>query len=110
VACREEKWIPPRRARCAALVIAVQSADTGRRKQMEIKVLGPGCAKCKQTEKIVKEAVAAAGVEASVEKVTDVMAIAGYGVFGTPAVVVDGVVKSVGKIPKKDEIIEWLTK
>ncbi len=77
---------------------------------MEIKVLGPGCAKCKQTEQIVKAAVAAAGVEASVEKVTDVMEIAGYGVFGTPAVVVDGEVKSVGKVPKKDEIIGWLTK
>jgi small redox-active disulfide protein 2 len=77
---------------------------------MEIKVLGPGCAKCKQTEQIVKDAVAAAGVEASVEKVTDVMAIAGYGVFGTPAVVVDGEVKIMGKIPKKDEVLGWLTK
>lgn len=77
---------------------------------MEIKVLGNGCAKCKQTEQIAKEAVAAAGVEASVEKVTDVMAIAGYGVFGTPAVVVDGEVKIVGKIPKIDEVIDWLTK
>ncbi|WP_319408291.1 thioredoxin family protein [uncultured Desulfosarcina sp.] len=77
---------------------------------MEIKVLGPGCAKCKQTEQVVREAVATAGVEAMVEKVTDVMAIAGYGVFGTPAVVVDGEVKSVGKIPKKEEIIDWLKK
>ena len=77
---------------------------------MEIKVLGPGCAKCKQTEQIVREAVAAAGVEAMVEKVTDIMEIAGYGVFGTPAVVVDGEVKSVGKIPKKEEILDWLKK
>lgn len=77
---------------------------------MEIKVLGPGCAKCKQTEQIVREAVAAAGVEAMVEKVTDIMEIAGYGVFGTPAVVVDGEVKSVGKIPKKEEVLDWLKK
>ncbi len=75
---------------------------------MDIKVLGPGCPKCKQTEKVVKEAVAEAGVPADVEKVTDVMKIAGYGVFGTPAVVVDGEVKSVGKIPKKDEVLSWL--
>jgi small redox-active disulfide protein 2 len=88
----------------------IQTAVIERRTQMEIKVLGPGCAKCKQTEQIVKEAVATAGVEASVEKVTDVMAIAGYGVFGTPAVVVDGEVKSVGKIPKKDEVLDWVTK
>jgi small redox-active disulfide protein 2 len=75
---------------------------------MDIKVLGPGCAKCKQTEQIVKEAVAESGVAATVEKVTDVMDIAGYGVFGTPAVVVDGEVKSVGKIPKKTDVLEWL--
>ncbi|BBO74469.1 redox-active disulfide protein 2 [Desulfosarcina widdelii] len=75
---------------------------------MEIKVLGPGCPKCKQTEKIVMDAVAESGVDATVEKVTDVMEIAGYGVFGTPAVVVDGDVKSVGKIPKKEEVIGWM--
>lgn len=75
---------------------------------MEIKVLGPGCAKCQQTEKMVKEAVAEAGIAADVEKVTDVMKIAGYGVFGTPAVVVDGEVKSVGKIPKKEDVMAWI--
>jgi small redox-active disulfide protein 2 len=68
---------------------------------MDIKVLGPGCPKCQQTEKVVKEAVAEAGLDAQIEKVTDTMEIAGYGVFGTPAVVVDGEVKSVGRIPKK---------
>jgi len=75
---------------------------------MEIKVLGPGCAKCEQTEKVVKEAVAESGVEANVEKVTDIMKIAGYGVMGTPAVVVDGDVKSVGKIPNKEDILNWI--
>jgi small redox-active disulfide protein 2 len=76
---------------------------------MEIKVLGPGCPKCHQTEKIVKEALSEAGVEASVEKITDVMEIAGYGVFGTPAVVVNGDVKSVGKIPSKEDVKSWLS-
>ena len=75
---------------------------------MDIKVLGPGCPKCQQTEKIVKEAVAEAGVDAQVEKVTDTMEIAGYGVFGPPAVVVDGEVKSVGKIPKKQDVMGWI--
>jgi len=75
---------------------------------MDIKVLGPGCPKCQQTEKIVKDAVSESGIEATVEKVTDVMEIAGYGVFGTPAVVVDGDVKSVGKIPPRARLIEWL--
>jgi small redox-active disulfide protein 2 len=75
---------------------------------MNIKVLGPGCAKCRQTEKIVKEAVAEAGVTATVEKVTDLMKIAAFGVFGTPAVVVDGEVKCVGKIPTKEDVKGWL--
>lgn len=75
---------------------------------MEIKVLGPGCPKCDQTANIIKEVLAEAGVEATVEKVTDVMEIAGYGVFGTPAVVIDGEVKSVGKIPAKDDIKSWI--
>ncbi len=77
---------------------------------MDIKVLGPGCPKCSQTEKVVKEAVAEADVEARIEKVTGAMEIAGYGVFGTPAVVIDGEVKSVGKIPKKADIKSWLSK
>ena len=75
---------------------------------MEVKVLGPGCPKCQQTEKVVREAIAEAGVDVHFEKVTDTMGIAGYGVFGTPAVVVDGDVKSVGKIPQKKEVKIWL--
>jgi small redox-active disulfide protein 2 len=75
---------------------------------MDIKVLGPGCRKCETTARNVKDAVAQSGVDATVEKVTDVMEIATYGVFGTPAVVIDGEVKSVGKIPAVDEIKTWL--
>ena len=75
---------------------------------MEIKVLGPGCAKCQKTEEVVQEAVVESGVDANVEKVTDIMKIAGYGVMGTPAVVVDGDVKSVGKIPSKEDIKSWI--
>ena len=75
---------------------------------MDIKVLGPGCPKCQQTEQIVKDAVAESGVDASVEKVTDTLAIAEYGVFGTPAVLIDGEVKCVGKVPAKEEIKNWI--
>ena len=77
---------------------------------MEIKILGPGCAKCHQVEKIVQEAVAETGTAANIEHVTDFKRIAEYGVFSTPSVVVNGEVKSVGKIPKKDEIKAWLKK
>lgn len=77
---------------------------------MEIKVLGPGCPKCQQTEKVVKEAVAESGVDAQIEKVTNVLDIARFGVFGTPAVVVNGEVKSVGKIPSKEDVKNWVKK
>lgn len=77
---------------------------------MDIKVLGPGCPKCEQTVKVVNEAVAETGVAAKVEKIKDVMQIAKFGVFGTPAVVIDGDVKCVGKIPSKDDVKKWLGK
>jgi len=75
---------------------------------MEIKVLGPGCPRCEQTKKNVADAVAEAGADANIEKVTDIMEIAKYGVLGTPAVVVDGEVRCAGKVPKKDEILKWI--
>ena len=77
---------------------------------MEIKVLGPGCTRCQTTAKNVQDAVAESGVDADIEKVTDTMKIASYGVFGTPAVVIDGQVKCVGKIPTKEEITDWIKK
>jgi small redox-active disulfide protein 2 len=77
---------------------------------MEIKVLGPGCPKCVQAEKIVKDAVEESGVQATIEKVTDIMEIAGYGVFATPAVVVDGDVKCVGKVPTAGMVKSWVEK
>ena len=77
---------------------------------MEIKVLGPGCPKCEQTEKLVKEAIKESGVQANVEKIKDIMEIAKHGVFMTPAVMVDGEVKSVGKVPSKEDIKGWITK
>jgi small redox-active disulfide protein 2 len=77
---------------------------------VDIKVLGPGCAKCQQTEKVVKETVAETGVSATVEKITDIRKIAEYGVFGTPAVVVDGDVKCVGKVPSKQDVKKWISK
>lgn len=75
---------------------------------MEIKVLGPGCAKCSEVQKIMQAAVDEAGVTATIEKVSDFQKIAGYGVFSTPAVVVDGQVKCVGKVPSKTEAVAWL--
>lgn len=76
---------------------------------MEIKVCGPGCASCEKTEKIVRAAVAAKGIEASIIKVTDFQEIAQLGIFSTPAVIIDGKVKSVGNIPKQSAVEDWIS-
>jgi small redox-active disulfide protein 2 len=91
-------------------VLATNLDKRSKEEIMDIKVLGPGCPKCQQAEKNVKEAVAESGVDAKVDKVTNILEIAKYGVFGTPAVVVDGQVKSVGKIPSKEEVKTWIVK
>ena len=76
---------------------------------MEIRVLGPGCAKCRTLFVEVQKAVAASGVEAEVEKVEKLDEIISYGVAMTPGLVIDGVVKSSGRLPRRDEIVDWLT-
>lgn len=71
---------------------------------MEIKVLGPGCPKCIKLEENVRAAVSELGIEAAIEKVTDVMEIAKAAVFVTPGLVVSGKVVSSGKLLTKDEV------
>lgn len=75
---------------------------------MIIKVLGPGCTKCKEAEVLVKNVVAEQNSAATVEKVTDLQEMMRLGVLSTPAVVIDGVVKCTGRIPTKEELIGWL--
>jgi len=75
---------------------------------MEIKVCGPGCADCTKAEEVVKEAVAESGITAEVEKVTDFAEMARLGVLSTPAIVINGQIKCVGKVPSKKEVLEWL--
>lgn len=75
---------------------------------MIIKVLGPGCAKCKEAESLVKAVVAEKNSAATVEKVTDLQEMMLLGVMSTPAVVVDGVVKCTGRIPTKAEVAAWI--
>ena len=75
---------------------------------MEIKVCGPGCANCTKAENVVKEVVATAGIEAQVYKITDFAEMAKLGVLSTPAIVIDGEIKCVGKVPSKSEVMEWI--
>ena len=71
---------------------------------MEIKILGTGCAKCKQLEKTVREAVAELGLDAEVEKVTEFSDIMSYGIMSTPGLVVNGEVRLAGRLPKVAEV------
>jgi len=75
---------------------------------MEIKVLGPGCAKCEATKKLISEVAVEMGVEVKVEAVKDLMKITEYDILSTPGVVIDGKVVSSGKIPTRDEIRNWI--
>jgi len=71
---------------------------------MEIKVLGPGCPKCKTLDKITKEVVDENQINATIVKVEDIMEIMGFGVMRTPALVVDGKVILSGRLPSKEEL------
>jgi small redox-active disulfide protein 2 len=77
---------------------------------MDIKILGTGCAKCKNLEQATRDVIQNLGLDAQVSKVEDIMDIMGYGVATTPALVVDGKVVVKGRVPSKDEISKILTK
>ncbi len=76
--------------------------------KLDIKVLGPGCKRCETTAEMMREAVRDAGVEATVEKITDFAEIAGYGIASTPGIVVNGKVVHAGGLPKTEDIANWL--
>lgn len=75
---------------------------------MEIKVLGPGCAKCKTTFQAIGKVVEEHQLDVQLTKVEDMMEILSAGVMATPAVMVDGVVRIKGRVPSEKEIKQWL--
>ena len=76
---------------------------------MEIKVYGPGCAKCVTVDKLVRDVVSQKSPDISVEKVSDIREMMKAGIISTPAVVIDGVLKSSGRVPSKEEIESWIS-
>lgn len=74
----------------------------------DVKVLGPGCTRCKTTEEMIKTEAAKLGVDVTVEKITDYEAIAKFGVMSTPGIVIDGKVVHAGGLPKTDDLQRWL--
>ncbi len=77
---------------------------------MEIKVLGTGCAKCKSLERETREVVDEMNINATICKVEDIMEIIAFGVMTTPALVVDGKVVVKGRVPGRDELKQLLSK
>ena len=75
---------------------------------MKIEILGMGCPKCKKTAQNAQQAVEELGINAEIIKVEELDKITEYGVMMTPALVIDGEVKAAGKIPSKQEIINWI--
>jgi small redox-active disulfide protein 2 len=76
---------------------------------MKVEILGVGCAKCHKLFDLVTELVKKNSIDAEVVKVEDLKVFGQYGVFMTPALVVNGEVKVAGKVPKESEILKWLS-
>ena len=75
---------------------------------MDIKVLGPGCANCRNTIALIEQVARAKGVSMTLSKVEEMRDIAGYGVMRTPGVVIDGKVVHAGGVPSRDKVEGWL--
>jgi small redox-active disulfide protein 2 len=73
-----------------------------------VKILGSGCSKCKLLEAKVKEIIRSNNINTGVEKVTDLNQMISYGIMMTPGLVIDDEVKSVGIVPKDDQLLKWL--
>ena len=74
----------------------------------EIKILGPGCIQCDRLEQELMEVITEMNLAADIEHVANISEIGRYGVTGTPALVINGKVKSVGSVPSRTRMIEWL--
>jgi small redox-active disulfide protein 2 len=75
---------------------------------MEVKILGMGCPKCRRVEELARQAAAEADIQAIFTKVKDMDQIMNYSIVSTPGLVIDGEVKSSGRIPRKKEIMAWM--
>lgn len=75
---------------------------------LEIKVLGTGCAKCKELERMCFDVAAENNITADIQKVTDLKDIMSYGILQTPGLVINGVVKLSGKLPTSSTLLQWM--
>lgn len=74
---------------------------------LEVKVLGTGCTRCKELEKMCKDVAAENNIAADIQKVTDIKDIMSYGIMQTPGLVINGKVMLSGKLPTKSTLLHW---
>ena len=74
---------------------------------LDIKVLGPGCANCRNTVALIEAVAKERGAEITLEKVEDMPSIMSYGIMSTPGVVIDGKVVHAGGVPSRDKVLGW---
>jgi len=75
---------------------------------MRVLILGTGCTKCRTLEERIRQLVAKHQLDVQVDKITDLREIMTYNIMMTPGVVVDGEIKSVGVIPKDEQLLQWM--
>ncbi|MGD9208736.1 MAG: thioredoxin family protein, partial [Syntrophobacterales bacterium] len=112
---RSKNYIPPRAAADYRLAflreykrykgepVAVEEQRT-----LEVRVLGPGCPNCDKLEHMIYKVMTDEGIAGDVEHVKDLNKIAAYGMVATPALVINGEVKSVGRLPRESQLRQWL--
>lgn len=75
---------------------------------MKIEIFGPGCPRCHQLEKAVKDAISELNIPADIEKISDITKIVDAGIMHTPGLCINGKMKSTGRIPRPEEIKKWI--
>jgi small redox-active disulfide protein 2 len=75
---------------------------------MNIKILGPGCARCNQLENLTKEVLKELNLNVNIEKISDVNEILKYPIMGTPALIINEKIKVAGRVPNKEQIKKWI--
>ena len=112
---KSKNYIPPRAHMDYRLALLREymkykgePVEVEERQTLEVRVLGPGCPNCDKLEQMVYTVMTAEGIAGDVEHVKDLNKIAAYGMVATPALVINGEVKSVGRLPRESQLRQWL--
>jgi small redox-active disulfide protein 2 len=112
---KAKNYIPPRAAADYRLAFLREYKEhrgepstVEEQQTLEVRVLGPGCSNCDKLEHMVYKVMTAEGIAGDVEHVKDPNQIAAYGMVATPALVINGEVRSSGRLPRESQLRQWL--